>query len=131
MKTLQVPFHEQQKGLLLAETSAMPSNHGLVPLFSNKCWSSPFPRHSCLPSPSLELGALLWFCACVSSGLDEHTPFTPARLQHYVQLPLSFSTYILSALSSWKASLVSLSSAVPRQPHCLHQAANLPRRPIN
>lgn len=36
------------------------------------------------PNHSPESGGLLWFCACMSSELDEHTPFMPARLQHYV-----------------------------------------------
>lgn len=63
MKILQEPFHQQQKGLLLAETSALLSNHDWVPSSNNKCWNSPFPRHSCFSS--IVLQSLELFCGFV------------------------------------------------------------------
>lgn len=42
---------------------ALPSNHSSVPSSSNKCWSSPFPRHSCFPP--IILRSLEVFCGFV------------------------------------------------------------------
>lgn len=74
---------EQQKGLLLAEASAQPSNHSLVLLSGNMCWSNPFPMHSCFPSTFLQ--KLEVFCGSLLMGTVSWTS------SHHSCL-LSFST---------------------------------------
>lgn len=49
-----------------------------------------------------------WSCSVVLCLLDEHTPFTPARLQHYVQLCHSTHTSSCTFLLESKSGLVKL-----------------------